>query len=276
VSAPGAPTGQFIDINGARLWTESTGNGTPVVLVHAGVADSRMWDSQWDALTAVAHTVRYDLRGYGRSAVPPGPYAHREDLRGLLDALAIERAVVVGASMGCEVALAFALAYPDRVTGLVLLNTLAGIDAPSDSLRARWRAVETALDRGDPEGALEIELQMWVDGPNRKPSEVDPAVRALVGTMNRPLLQRATEPVDATEIEPDPPVTQRLGEIACPTLLITGELDLKDALESAARLVAEIPIAREERIPNAAHLPSLEASQEVTDLIVAFVTESDR
>jgi pimeloyl-ACP methyl ester carboxylesterase len=175
-----------------------------------------------------------------------------------MDAIDIPRAVLVAASMGGEVALAFALDHPDRVAGLVLVDTLAGIDAPSDHLRAGWRAMEEALDADDLDRAVEIELGMWVDGPHRSPADVDPAVRDFVREMDLALLQRAGEHEHAAEQDPVPPVRERLGDIRCPVLVVHGALDVDDARISAEVLVTRIPDVRQAIIPDAAHLPSLE------------------
>jgi 3-oxoadipate enol-lactonase len=87
------------------LYAEVAGEGSTVVLVHAGICDSRMWGPQWDAFPAAHRTVRYDLRGFGRSPLPPQPYSHGRDLIALLEQLRIERATLVGASLGGRVAL---------------------------------------------------------------------------------------------------------------------------------------------------------------------------
>ncbi|HYI24821.1 MAG TPA: alpha/beta fold hydrolase, partial [Thermomicrobiales bacterium] len=179
------------EINGANLWVEEAGSGRAVVLVHSGITDCRMWDDQWIPLTRDCRVIRYDLRGHGRSSIPPAPFAHAEDLHALLNTLRIESAVLIAASMGGEVALGFALDYPDRVDGLVLVNTLAGMDTPSETLRTGWRAMEAAFDAGKLDEAVEIELRMWVDGPRRSPDQVDSGVRERVREMDFALLQRA-------------------------------------------------------------------------------------
>lgn len=260
-----------LEINGARLHVESAGAGAPIVLVHAGVCDSRMWDPQVSDLAADHRVIRYDLRGYGRSTMPSAPFAHHEDLAALLERLAIGPAVVIGASYGGEVAVALALEYPERVRALVLANTLAGITEPSAALREGWRAVAAALDRGDLQGAIERETRMWVDGPRRSPAEVDPGVRERVTLMNAAIFARADEHEAAEEREPDPPVAERLAAIGVPTCVITGALDQPDALESARRLVATIPGARETTIPDAAHLPSMERPEAFNRLVREFL-----
>src|SRR5690606_6601331 len=116
----------FADINGARLYYEVAGEGPALVLLHAGICDSRMWDDQFAAFAKHYRTVRYDLRGYGQSNPVAGRFAHYEDLRALLDHLGIERAYLIGVSFGGMIAIDFTLTYPQRVAGLILVGT--GVD----------------------------------------------------------------------------------------------------------------------------------------------------
>lgn len=268
-----ARTTGIADINGAAVSFEMARRerGPTLVLVHAGIADSRMWDDQFAAFADVGSVLRYDLRGYGKSTLPPGPYAHHEDLFALLAALDIPRAVVIGASMGGGVAASLAIAHPEMVQGLVLVNSLVGGPEPADDLRAVWRAVDALVTSGDLDAANELELRAWVDGPHRTPDEVAPAVRERVRVMNGALLARANEYEQAEERELEPPADDRLAEIAAPALAITGEMDQPEALAAAEAQLAAIPDARGETIANAAHLPSIEHPDEFNRYVLAFV-----
>src|SRR5215208_6198208 len=90
------------EVNGARIYYEVAGEGDPLVLVHAGIADSRMWEDQLMAFADRYRVIRYDMRGFGMTAMVDLPFSHHEDLRGLLDSLDVERAHLVGCSMGEE------------------------------------------------------------------------------------------------------------------------------------------------------------------------------
>lgn len=267
-----------LDINGARLHVETTGAGDPIVLVHAGIADARMWDPIVPALAGDHRVVRYDLRGYGRSTIPPAPFAHHDDLAAIFRELDLGPAVVIGASYGGEVATALAIERPELVRALVLVNTLAGMRKPSEQLRSGWKAVNAAMDRGDVPGAVEIETRMWVDGPHRQPAEVDPEVRERVTAMNAAIFARIDEVESAEEREPEPPVVDRLAEIAAPTLIVLGALDQPDAIASAETLAAGIRNARLVTIPDAAHLPSMERPDAFSRAVRAFLAslEADR
>src|SRR5438309_2596336 len=112
-----------ITVNGTMLGYDEAGEGAAVVLLHAAVGDRRMWDAQFTALSATHRVIRYDRRGFGESADHDGAFSHHEDLLALLDARGIERAALVGSSMGGACALDAALAAPERITRLALLGS---------------------------------------------------------------------------------------------------------------------------------------------------------
>ena len=235
----------------------------PVVLVHAGVADRRMWDSIWPILTAHHRVLRYDTRGYGESLPPTAPWSQHGDLLGLLQELGIGRAHVVGASMGAGIAVEAALAQPLRVASLVLA-------APGGALYGE--ATDEALDRGDLDAAVEVNLRAWVDGPARSPEAVDPEVRAFVGRMQRDAFELPEwDPDDAPESELEPPAAGRLGEIACPTLVIMG-VGYKPAPRAAGGgLVARVPLVDVVRWPEAGHMLVLERPRDFASLVLAHL-----
>jgi pimeloyl-ACP methyl ester carboxylesterase len=270
VSLP-VPTNGHVEVNCATLFYQVAGSGRPVVLLHAGIADARMWDDQMAAFTPELTVVRYDLRGFGRSSLPPAPFAHHDDLAGLLRTLALPRVVLVAASMGGEVATAFALEHPDTVEALILVDTLAGNASPSADLHAGWAMVDAALEAGDLASAVELELQQWVDGPARAAGVVDPTVRERVRQMDAALLDRLAEHEQASERGLEPPAATRLAEIQAPTLVIVGELDQPDAHCSADALIAGIAGARKVVIPGAAHLPSMEQPAEFNRIVLDFI-----
>ena len=166
------------------LHHEARGAGPAVLLVHAGIADSRMWTPLADALARDHFVIAPDLRGFGRSTLEPGRLSHPDDLLALLDALGVDRAAVVAASMGGAVALEVVLAAPERVSALALLDSAVDELDPSPPLAAYWEAEEAAIEAGDDETAIELTLRTWVDGHGRD-GEPDPEVRALVATMYR-------------------------------------------------------------------------------------------
>jgi 3-oxoadipate enol-lactonase len=137
------------------IHAETAGDGPAVVLVHAGICDSGMWDAQWGALADGRRLMRFDMRGFGRSPVPSAAYSHARDLIAVMDAAGISEAAIVGASMGGRVALEAALAAPARVSALVLVGSGLPGHEWSAPVRKYWEAEEAAIERGDLAAATE-------------------------------------------------------------------------------------------------------------------------
>jgi 3-oxoadipate enol-lactonase len=249
---------------------EVRGGGPAVLLVHAGIADSRMWAPLAERLVAAGfRVVTCDLPGFGRTPLEPGVVSPAGELLALLDALAIDRAAVVGASFGGLVALELALRAPDRVGALALLGAaLDELDA-SQELEAFDAADEAAEQRGDVDAAIELRLRMWVTRGDR---DVDPAVVGLVEAMQRDAFA-ARAGVEAELEQSDRPVARRLGEVAVPALVVVGADDVEDFHRIAARLADELPRAGAVvTIPGAAHLPALERPDDVAAALVPFLS----
>jgi 3-oxoadipate enol-lactonase len=252
-----------------------TGDGPAVLLVHAGVADSRMWAPVAERLAASYRVVTCDLRGFGRTPLEPGRVSHAADLAALLDDLGIERVAVVGASFGGHVALELALREPARVSALALLDALLDEFEPSEEFEAFAAAEDAALEAGDVDEAVAANVRMWVKRPGaRRPEEADPAVVALVADMQRAAFE-AQLGVDAELEEPDPPVARRLGEIRVPALVVVGTDDVEDFHGIARRLTTELPGARPlVTIAGAAHLPALERPAQTAQLLLDFLADA--
>jgi 3-oxoadipate enol-lactonase len=256
------------------LHHEVAGVGSPVVLVHAGICDSRMWDPQWETFSRAHRVVRCDFRGFGRSPLAPGEYSHPADLIGLLDELELGPAALVGVSLGGGVALQVAVARPDLVSALVLVGSGVRGHDWSEEVVTCWSEEEAAVERGDLEEAVEVSLRTWVDGPRRAPDEVDPAVRQKVAEMDRNALElylEAGDEAEETALVPD--IGERLSEIRVPTLVLVGELDVDDVHAIADRLEREIPDARRATIKGAAHVPSMERPDRFDELVLGFLDE---
>src|SRR5436190_2614370 len=224
---------------------------TAVLLLHAGIADSSMWEPQVEALQAAAYPViAPDLRGFGERRLEPAPFSHVRDAEALLDG----PAAVVGCSLGGRVALELAVHRPDLVERLVVIAPGFPGWEWSDETRAGWTAEEQAYESGDLEGAAEASVRLWIDGPNRSPEEVDPGVRGAVTTMvlrSYEMQQNAWEAGAREEDVLDPPLGGRLGEIRCPTLVLVGEEDVADMQAIAAHVADSIEGARLVSIPEA-------------------------
>jgi 3-oxoadipate enol-lactonase len=249
------------------------GAGPAIVLVHEGIADRRMWDPQIRPLVDGGYqAVRCDLRGFGDSEVTAGPFSNVGDVREVLTHLGIERASLVGGSYGARVALEYALIYADTVGALVLVGPgLRDVDWSAE-VRRFGEEEDALLEAGDVEGAVELNVRMWVDGPARTPDQVDPAVRERVREMQRRAFELQLPVPDAGPDAPfDPPASARLGEVRCPVLIVVGDLDQPDILRVADQLAGGIPGARKAVIPGTAHVPSMEKPDEFNRLVLEFL-----
>jgi pimeloyl-ACP methyl ester carboxylesterase len=260
-----------LGITPSGLAYEIAGSGPPLLLLHAGLMDRRMWDPQWPALTQRFTAIRFDARGFGQSADPDRPYSLHGDALEVLESAGIDRAAVVGVSMGGSTALDLALAAPARVTSLVVVSSEpSGWRHTFEHMRL-LDVADAAFERGDIDAANEAEIRIWVDGPVRTADRVDRDIRARVAAMNRVLLERqATFEHEPFELEP--PASERLEELRAPALVVTGELDQPSVLEGAFAITAATG-ARHIEIMDAGHLPNLERPREFLEALLIFLEE---
>ena len=261
----------YADVHGARLYYEMMGDGHPLVLVHAGIADSRMWDDQFAVFAEQYHVIRYDIRGFGKSIMPPGSSSTSRDLHGLLQALGVTKAYMVGLSIGGGIAIDFALRYPAMGSALVLVASGLGGTQPSAEMQRADAEVDAALERGGIDAAVEAENRLWVDGPKRTPDQVDPSVRMRVTEMNG-ALYRLPE-VDSPRERLDPPAIGRLGEIHVPTLVIVGDGDVPEVIATADGLARGIAGARKVVLPEVAHMVNMERPAEFNRIVLDFLSQ---
>jgi 3-oxoadipate enol-lactonase len=224
-----------VDVNGARLWYDETGNGPAVVLLHGGLGDSGLWEPVVPFLAERFRTIRTDLRFFGRSTGPAVPWSFQKDVLGVLDALEIEQVALAGLSLGGRIALDVALAWPDRLRALALVAPgLGGHDdaAYSEEQEARYEEAETA---GDLEAAMEIDLEVWA------PLGADERIRRLWhATPDANGLPPGLEPIEP----PGPPARERLGELAVPAIVVTVAHDPPSFREIGPLIAREAPRAR--------------------------------
>jgi pimeloyl-ACP methyl ester carboxylesterase len=262
-------TSGLVELNGVELYFDDVGTGTAVVLAHAGIADSRMWDSQVDALANDYRVLRYDLRGFGRSSAPPGDYAHWRDLLALLDERGIDQAHLVGVSIAAGAVAALAVEQPRRVLSLTLVAAGFATREPSAAVQQYWADEEAALARGDMDAATEVNLRFWVDGPRRAVHDVDPDFRRQARELVAFNLARGE--IEGEQIQLEPPLTERLAELKMQTLLVYGDQDVDNVLESCEKLYRELPNVRRSILAGTAHLPSLEQPAAFNAILLEFL-----
>lgn len=259
----------FADVNGARLYYEVAGEGQPLVFIHAGIADSRMWDAQFAAFAQRYRVIRYDMRGFGKSEMVRGDFSHARDLLGLLDVLGVTNAYLVGCSMGGAAAIDLTLAYPERVAALVLVcSSPQGFDYQGDPPPI-WHDIVAAFEAGDLERTSEYEMRLWVDGPSRTPDQVPAAIRDLVREMN--LIALKNEAAELGDNQPiEPAAVHRIHELKLPVLVMIGELDNPKAVAAGEWMAANIPGAQRV-VVHTAHLPSMEQPMEFNRIVLEFL-----
>jgi 3-oxoadipate enol-lactonase len=256
----------YAPVDGTALYYEVAGAGSPVVLVHGFSLDHRMWDDQAAVLAGRYTVVRYDLRGFGRSAPAAVPYTHADDLKALLAHLGLERVILMGLSLGGGAALNFSIRYPEAVAALIAVDPSLG----------GWRwdpagiAAQAAVRQAAQEVGVEAARVLWLKDPLFAAARANPAVavrlEALVSAYSgwhwlhadpgRPL---------------NPPALDRLHEIGAPALVVVGEHDVPDFQGIAETLARRIPGARKEVIPGAGHLVNLEQPERFNAAVLGFL-----
>lgn len=261
-----------VEIAGGGLYYEVSGAGETVVLCHAGFVDSRMWDTQWEVLRQRYRVIRFDMRGFGRSDALAGPVVRRRELAALLDHLGVERAALVGCSLGGETVLDLALEEPTRVSALVIVSAVPDGFQMQGEPPAELLAMFGAIAQGDLEAAAEWQNRLWVDGPFRTPAQVSPEVRAQVTHMSHIALTNQTWSQSFPPAEPlEPPAAPRLPALHVPALVVSGALDHPEVRRAADFMTAHIPGARQLVLDHSAHLPNMEQPAAFNAALLAFL-----
>jgi 3-oxoadipate enol-lactonase len=249
-------------VTGTDLWWSSEGAGSPVVLLHNGLMDARMWDDVVPRLSTDHRVIRCDLRFFGRSARTPGRFSERDDLAAVLDAARAPPAALVGNSLGGRIALDFALERPERVSALVLAAApvgglpLEGVYPPEVEA-----AAEAALEAGEFERVMELALEQWAT------LGVTPQMRELaLANAHTEALGEESEPLELT-----PPAAERLDQLTTPTLVLSCGHDLAPIREMADLVERAAPGARRVHWDDADHFPSMRHPDRFAELVGEFL-----
>lgn len=259
-SGAARPSEGHVDVEGGHLAYWSTGQGSPILLIHEAIGDHRMWERETSIHSADHRVVTFDYRGYGGTPPARGPFSYVQDLVDLIAKLRLERPFVVGASMGGAQAIDLALEHPESVRGLLLVapGLSGGFEPPfePDEQAAfaldekRSTEISEAWSKGERERAIELLRALWCS--------------ALQGTsvdlFRRMVAENAAEVFDdrsAKLARRAPPAAARLGSVRVPTTVIVGERDNPSSIPFARRIARGIPGSRLLTIPGADHMLNL-------------------
>lgn len=251
------------------FWTD-TGTGRPLVLLHGGFLDHRMWDDQIPAFASDHRVIAPDARGHGRSANATGPYRLTDDLAALLRHLDTGPAILVGLSMGGSIAIDTALEHPDLVSAVVISGS--GTSEPyftdpwTTQAMATWNA---AMAAGDLDASVEG-FMLFAAGPHRSLDAVDPEVVSRLRRMTRDTMSKhhPGEPNHLTAVRD---TWERLPQINVPVLAVNGAIDSPDHLGMAERLTGLVPHGRTISIEGTAHYPNMERPDAFNKLLGDFL-----
>lgn len=264
-------TDGFAKVNGTCLNYEMTGEGEVVVLLHSGFTDLRLWDDQFNLLGKHFKVVRYDIRGFGESDRPNEPFSHFEDLKELLNYLGIEKAHLVGVSMGGSIAIDFTLQYPELVKCLILSGpSLKGYNPIFDEASKQRSLAGISIAKRDKNFNQSVEFML--DNPMWRQSNPKNRQHLKNMFMDTSLEWALEEDIEKTV---NPPASERLSEITKRTLLIIGSEDCQPIKEIAKVLESHITVVQKVEINGTGHLPNLDKSDEFNKIVLEFLMNSE-
>lgn len=258
-------------INGARIHYKRAGEGLPLIFLHAGIADSRMWEQQLRAFAKHFDVICPDARGFGRSELPATRWSPVADVLGLMDHLELKPAHLVGCSFGSMIAVDFALEHPERIAKVVTVGPGIGGANFGQKYPEIFAEVKAADEAKDMVALNEAEMHLFLDGPRRPRGYVKEPLRSLFLDMNGATFANDFESAPIDKIEP--PAVERLHEISSPLLVVVGDEDIPPVFDAVDLMIEKVRHARKAVIHDAAHLPNLEHPDEFNRLVLEFLLE---
>ncbi len=264
----------FIEVPGGRLHVVDEGDGPPIVLLHAGIANLRSWDAVAPLLVGAGYrVVRYDQRGFGESTTEDVAFSNRADVIAVLDSLGIGRAALVGNSRGGVIAFDTAIEFTARIVAVIgVAAGLGGFEGTATPEELAIFEAADALEGADPPDVPAIAdamVRIWVDGPgqaaDRVPSPIREAIRAQQTDVLRP------GRIEGDPIVLHPPANDRLASLTMPVLAVAGTLDATELVDTARHLEANIPNARAVIWDDVAHMIGMEQPERLAHLIATFL-----
>jgi pimeloyl-ACP methyl ester carboxylesterase len=266
-----AQTG-YAEVDGGRLYYETSGEGPAIVLIHAGFLDSRMWDTQFQLFSENYRVIRYDVRGFGKSDIARAKFSDYKDLREILDHLGVKTASLVGVSNGGRIASDFAVEYPSIVEHLVLVSPgMSGYKFSGPEEENMWeefdkrmKPQEDAVREGRAADAVEMDVRAWA-------SAQTPANRERITQIAMDNFHVQIENPWKLQVPPEPRTWQRLSQIRIPTLLIIGDRDVAPQILMVDNIHAHIPGSKRVLIRGADHIPSMSKAGEFNRTVLDFL-----
>ena len=262
----------YIDIGKANLYCEYMGEGKPLIMIHSGLMDRRMWDDQFQYFSNKYKAIRYDIRGYGLTKSSPDTFSHYNDLSHFMEELNIEKASLIGHAMGARIAVDFALQFPEKVSVLILTSpAISGYNYSSEILANYIKAYNKAVKNDNIDEIIDAFQRAWTYGPYRASTDVEQFVRDWVKMIATESLANYNPMIKATELIP--PAAQRLKQIKVPILIITGDLDMPDIHQLADFIQESAPNAKKVNITHTAHMVNMEKPNEFNKIVSKFLSK---
>lgn len=264
----------YVDIPGGRMYYEVAGAGHPFLMIHADVADHRMWDEQFATFSRRYRVIRYDKRGFGKTTSQDGPVSLIEDIAALLAHLGVAKTYVMGLSNGGRLALDFTLAHPEMVDALIVVaGGVTGFEAPATEAEMALFETEMELEkRGDQAGLLDLGVHVWCDGPEQPEGRTSQEVRDRLREMMTDIYRDHHEKLEPIELEPA--AVGRLAEISVPTLAIFGSYDETGTI-AAMELLAEHVAGAQKAAFATAHMVNMEQPEAFDARVQGFLDAAE-
>ena len=266
-SGPANLSSGSVAVDGGSLYYETLGKGAPVILIHGGFGDRRMWDAQMEPLSQAFRVIRYDHRGFGKSSAPDKPYSPVADLVALMEHLELKRANLVGNSMGGTLALDFALLQPNLTGAVVVVaSTAGGYPVPEEDIKKVNEVLGVAKDKG-----TSAAVPLWLQHPMVGVASRHPTAGRLLRTMvedNQKMFVAEHWPQEPMT----PPAYERLAGLNANVLFVVGDQDVASVRHGAEASAARIKKAKVVTIKDADHLPQMEHPEAVNKLLVEYIS----
>ena len=263
----------YVSVVGGRLYYQVKGSGHPVVLIHAGFLDRRMWDEQFELFAKDFNVMRYDVRGFGKSSRPAEKYSDVEDLYTLLINLNVDKTYVIGVSNGGRIAIDFTINHPSMVDALVLVGSgVSGYETTGPEEDKSWEEFDKQIDepqklaakQGRIAEAVKMDVDAWASAQSQTNRE-----RILEIAMDNSHIQ--TDPPGRLQVNPNPPGFKRLTEMRVPTLVMIGDRDIRGMRFIAQQLNTRIPGSNLVEVSGADHIVNMSKPNEFNRIVLDFL-----